>query len=289
MANATSWCPFSKTLLGFHAASGIRRLTPIRCKRWTCPPCAAKNTAAIIHRIRFAMPQKFITLTAWPRPGETPELIYARVRPMIPRLVQLIRRRFGKFECCLITELTQKGNPHWHLVARCGFIPQRWLSDTWQSLTGACIVDIRQVKGGAQVAGYVAKYITKLFGQARPEWLKRGITYTRGFPRPPRLRLPRDWQWLKLMHSPAMELEHYADNQFTKIERDKQIFIIDRALDTPFKVILDVLREFERGPPVVSMHNRATLNTETTRATHAQPHALPHANDGQSLALSTDN
>jgi len=51
-------------------------------------------------------------------------------------------------------------HPHLHLLCIGRFIPHAALSAAWERVTGSTIVDVRTVTG-AEVAGYVTKYLTK--------------------------------------------------------------------------------------------------------------------------------
>jgi hypothetical protein len=79
-------------------------------------------------------------------------------------LVRRIRREYGRFDYRHVTERgTQTGVLHLHVLFYGSFIAQGWLSDTWQTLTGYAVVDIRAADAGAAVylaktlVGYLAK------------------------------------------------------------------------------------------------------------------------------------
>lgn len=72
-----------------------------------------------------------------------------------------------------VVERHKSGRPHLHVLLRCGYIPQTWLSLEMNRLAGSPIVDIRKVSGTKQAAAYVAKYIGKApakFGNSRAYW-----------------------------------------------------------------------------------------------------------------------
>lgn len=58
---------------------------------------------------------------------------------------------------------TNEGNGVLHVVFKGGFIPQKWLSDAWNSIHGARIVDIRVLRGSPRkLANYlVGNYLCK--------------------------------------------------------------------------------------------------------------------------------
>lgn len=93
-------------------------------------------------------------------------------------LIKRFERHLGqKPEFYAVTEQTKRGEPHLHVLMRCGYIPQRLVSQWWQELTGARIVDIRRVKDAKKAARYVAKYLAKglhKFGNSKRYWSSRG-------------------------------------------------------------------------------------------------------------------
>jgi hypothetical protein len=66
-----------------------------------------------------------------------------------------------KIEFVAIFEETKKGWPHLHILARCDYLPQKWLSDRMEEYTGAPVVDIRRVWNQRHASRYVAKYVSK--------------------------------------------------------------------------------------------------------------------------------
>lgn len=67
----------------------------------------------------------------------------------------------GSLDFIAVFEATKRGWPHLHIVARAGWIDQRWLSKRMAALIGSPIVDVRRVDGVGKVAHYVAKYLGK--------------------------------------------------------------------------------------------------------------------------------
>lgn len=59
-------------------------------------------------------------------------------------------------------ELTCEWHPHLHCIVEGSYFPQRVLRRLWHKITGdSYIVDIRLVRGGAEVHRYVSKYVSK--------------------------------------------------------------------------------------------------------------------------------
>lgn len=152
----------------------------LRCKSWGCPDCSKMRRRKLIADALEGNPTRFITLTVNPNWYSSPE-------ERAEKLVQAwrrVRRRFleaakGRtLEFLAVFELTKKGEPHLHLVARGSFIPQKWLSQQMRKEMGAPIVDVRAVKGAKEVAKYVSKYISKRnikIGSLKRYW--RSIKY----------------------------------------------------------------------------------------------------------------
>jgi len=138
-------------------------IMPLRCKCWTCETCRPLRAARLVHEARAGRPNTFITLTTRRFPGGCPH--YAARR--LSRAWRQVRREYvaahGKGSLAFLTvfEATKQGWPHLHIVARCKWIDQGWLSKRMGALIGAPIVDVRRIKGLKEVAAYVAKYIGK--------------------------------------------------------------------------------------------------------------------------------
>ena len=74
------------------------------------------------------------------------------------------RVKFGR----AILELTMSPvtglwHPHYHVVCRAAFLPQKLLSIAWARATnGSFIVDVRSIERPAQLANYLRKYLGKM-------------------------------------------------------------------------------------------------------------------------------
>lgn len=152
----------------------------LRCKSWGCPDCSKYRRRKLVAEATEGKPTRFITLTVNPNWFDSPEDRAAR----LVKAWRLIRRRYLKLrpshvlEFLAVFELTKKGEPHLHIVARGSFIPQRWLSAQMAKEMGAPVVDVRSVKGSREVAKYVSKYISKRnikIGNLKRYW--RSIRY----------------------------------------------------------------------------------------------------------------
>jgi len=162
-----------------HKAGKITALR-LRCKSSGCPDCSKIRRRKLIAETLSGKPDKFITLTVNPNWFDSPE---DRAQRLV-KAWRLVRRRYlalrpsHRLEFMAVFELTKKGEPHLHIVARGTFIPQKWLSEQMAREMGAPIVDVRAVKGGREVAKYVSKYVSKRnikIGSLKRYW--RSIKY----------------------------------------------------------------------------------------------------------------
>lgn len=171
-------CPFAQTLactcVGF--LSTVYIVLP--CKQWSCRTCAESKIRRLAYRTRDAAPNRLLTLTTDPALWENPRACYDGTRRQIPELIKRLRNRFGAIEYLRVTELTRKGWPHYHLLVRSGFLPQKVVKSEWASLTGASIVDLRQVKQSFNAYNYLVKYLAKLH---TIPWTDRHLSYSRNF------------------------------------------------------------------------------------------------------------
>jgi len=124
---------------------------------------------------------KFITLTVNPLEGEDADDRAVKLARAWRLLVKRIKRYYGykTFEYFCVFEATKKGEPHLHILARVGWISQKWLSKQLKDITNAPVVDIRKVQDGRHVAHYLAKYVGKepgKFGTCKRYWATHNWT-----------------------------------------------------------------------------------------------------------------
>jgi hypothetical protein len=127
---------------------------------------------------KLACPNKLLTLTVDPKLHDNPELAWITTAPKVPELIRALRKRFGKVEYLRVVEETKGGWPHYHCMVRADYLPQPVIRQLWSDLTGAVIVDIRQVAQFFNSFQYLVKYLTKLH---RVDWTERHVTYSRSF------------------------------------------------------------------------------------------------------------
>jgi hypothetical protein len=137
--------------------------TVLRCKRWSCELCNPFNHRRIKRAAREGKPTTFLTLTCNPAKHETPDEAARALKTAWVNLRRAMARELGieKPPFIAVFEATKNGWPHLHILMRCKWISQRWISEKMQRFNGAPICDIRYVDNVKKVAAYVAKYISK--------------------------------------------------------------------------------------------------------------------------------
>jgi hypothetical protein len=153
-------------------------IKPAGCRSWGCETCGPVRRNRLEILIRLGRPNKFLTLTCRPRPGETPYQRRKKMGEAFPLLMRRIHRKTGvKPEYGVIAEATLKDEPHLHIAMRSKFISQRLLKKWWFELTGAYMVKIIAVHSVKAAAKYLAKYLGKelhKFGTAKRYWFSKG-------------------------------------------------------------------------------------------------------------------
>ena len=173
-----SECLYASTMTAWSHTLGCSVVMAVTCKQWKCRFCGGAKVRRLAAITREAKPTTLITLTVNPALHDDPRSAWNKVQPAVPRLVQRIRKKVGEFEYLRVLEITKKGWPHFHFVARTSFMPQSWLSQEWCQLTGAPIVDIRKIKRTQDAYFYVVKYLSK---QEYIPWTDRRVTLSRKF------------------------------------------------------------------------------------------------------------
>lgn len=176
-------CPSAQTLLADLPDYRVTLVIPLPCKQWSCRFCAQVKTRQLAAKTRDAKPNRMMTLTVDPKRWASPREAFDGTRRQIAPLFSTLRQRFGPAEYLRVTELTKAGWPHYHFLLRSDFLPHAVVRNTWEQLTGATIVDLRQVKPQWNAYSYLLKYLCKLHSI---EWTERHVSYSRGFfPEPP--------------------------------------------------------------------------------------------------------
>lgn len=109
-------------------------------------------------------PNKFITLTSKYRPEEMSPAQAAQQLVHSWRMAIQRGKRDGLFDeiqYIAVFELTRKGWPHLHILARSSFLPQDWLSQRMAEYCDSPVVHVRAVDSKKRAAWYIAKYTAK--------------------------------------------------------------------------------------------------------------------------------
>ena len=171
-------CPHAQTMVADDVDRHQQLIFALPCNQWSCRHCAVRKTRALAHRTEAAAPNRLCTLTVDPGLYTTPRDAFDKTRRQLPEWIRRMRTRFGCVEYLRVTEVTKRGWPHYHLLIRSAFIPHAVARDEWYLLTGAGIVDLRQVKKTFRTYAYLVKYLTKLH---QISWTGRHVSYSREF------------------------------------------------------------------------------------------------------------
>ena len=159
---------------------------PLKCKCWTCDECRPGRTRRLVEEAKSGAPTIFITLTSKRRAS----LTASEAAVLLAHAWRQVRREYlrehGKKSLAFLAvfEATKRGWPHLHIVARCKWLSQRWLSNRMRDLHDSPVVDVRRVHGTSKIAAYISKYIGKnphRFAGVKRYW--RSLDYL--FPAPP--------------------------------------------------------------------------------------------------------
>lgn len=206
-------CPFANTITAYSLVLHHLVVLQTRCRTWSCPHCGPRRIAHLTHQVVAAKPSKFVTLTVNNGLFESRREAYDRTRRHIGTLTRSVRSRFGNWEYLRILEVTKKGWPHYHLVVRGAYVPQAWLANRWDELTGAHIVDIRRVKNMKHAAAYIMKYLYK---QKSVPWTNRRVAWSRKFFPPPDNDPPPKLELIDIRtegHTPASYFANYHEGK----------------------------------------------------------------------------
>lgn len=178
--------------------NGGRLVVALKCRAWTCPDCRPYRKNRMMAEACGGMPNTLITLTSRNNSKETPSDA-AKALAHAWRLLRLrIMRRYGRknLPFYAVFEKTKRGWPHLHILARTGWISQRFMSVVMAELINSPIVDIRRIDDQGRVAGYVSKYITKdphRFDRSKRYW--RSQDYETRPPKEVKPKAKAGWGW----------------------------------------------------------------------------------------------
>lgn len=155
-----SYCDINTILAKYEP--GIK-CNPVACKRWTCPECSPKRRARLYFQALKGNPDTFITLTSNPAVGTGPNHRARLLKEAWTRTHRKAKKLHDNQSLPFIAifEKTKSGEPHLHILSRCNWIDQAWLSQEMKAQIDAPVVDIRRINSRKKAAGYVSKYIAK--------------------------------------------------------------------------------------------------------------------------------
>lgn len=186
----------------------VHEVFPLKCKCWSCPDCRPDRTKRLMYEARLGKPNLFITLTSRNVAGGDPS---AAARDLVSawrtvRAEYMEEHGLKSLPFLAVFEETKRGWPHVHIVARCGWLSQKWLSKRMGELTGSPVCWVNRLTSARKVARYVTKYIGKnphRFDGTKRYW--RSLDYLK--PEPEQEEKPRsthvrweriDCSWLKM-------------------------------------------------------------------------------------------
>jgi len=135
----------------------------LNCTRYLCKVCRKmerkrrRTFQRVISGLKVGGEFKFITLTTSEESWVAGKDIQESWRALVMRL----KRRGLISGYVKVKEYTKAGLPHLHVIVRGPWIPQAWLSATWQQIHLSRIVDVRRVQGQGGAAAYLSKYLGK--------------------------------------------------------------------------------------------------------------------------------
>lgn len=171
-------CPHSQTLIAYSLTFQATVLFALPCRTWSCRVCAETKIKAMAIAVQLAAPNRLLTLTVDPALYLSRKEAWEKTRKCVPILIRRLRKKFGEIEYLRVTEVTKAGWPHYHLLVRSSFLPHSVVKAYWSELTGARIVDLRQVTKSFSAYKYLVKYLSKLH---KLEWTERHVSMSRGF------------------------------------------------------------------------------------------------------------
>lgn len=147
----------------------------LRCRSWGCEHCREERRAQLVRLAAAGQPNRLLTLTINPKVCTSPVNRAHLLAEAWRLIVKRAKRAFKmpSIEYLAVFEATKRGEPHLHILLRCGFLPQRWLSEQMRDIADSPIVDIRTVSSPKRAASYIAKYLGKQphkFGTCKRYW-----------------------------------------------------------------------------------------------------------------------
>lgn len=154
------------------------RIKPLPCRSWSCENCWPKRRKQLIATAIAGAPNKMLTLTVNPSVGDSPIDRRRRLHEawVILRKRMARRMKVKHIPYIAFVEKTQAGEPHLHILLRCGYIPFKWYSANMRKLLKAPHIWINKIGSVKRAAFYVTKYCTKApaqYGTMKRYWQTR--------------------------------------------------------------------------------------------------------------------
>jgi hypothetical protein len=187
------------SIAGVDPKTNRKKFQRLNCGSWTCSYCGPRKALRARRAIRCVAEaldlRYFLTLTLDPKKLDNRAFAVKHLRLSFNKFREYLRRQYGvapKYVC--IVEFTKAGLPHLHVLLD-RYVDQRWISNTWATLGGGRIVDIRAVTIN-KVARYLSKYLTKELLLSAPKGTRR-ITTARGIKLFPKFNSGIAWELIK--------------------------------------------------------------------------------------------
>ena len=235
------------SIVGVDPKTGLKKWRRLNCNSWTCSYCGprkARTARAAIRRTAEGLGLRyFLTLTLDPSKLDNPDFFVPHLRLVFNKFRFYLKRmlKVSPSYICVL-EFTQAGLPHLHILFD-RFLPQKWISNVWDSLGGGRICFIKQVTV-ANVSRYLSKYLTKELLLSAPKGTRR-ITTSRSIKLFPKMVSDIAWAVLKRSIYGALQDESMTGwtaqvdmftTQTLKLEFDEENY----------------LKAFEKLPPLLA-------------------------------------
>lgn len=206
-------------------------MTACGCGKWACGDCARYKVRRLVGLIVAGKPCTFITFTWDASRPESPERARQLMGEAWKLLVARVRRRYPdhEFHYFVAVERTRRGYPHFHVLARVGWIDQRWLSRQCAALWGAPVVDIQPIRTMFGIAFYLGGYLTKSLakiGTGKRYWFSQGY-HVDDAPEPATARPSAPWYYDP--ETPAMLLARFAAMRWRRVSGTDTRMVIAQA------------------------------------------------------------
>jgi hypothetical protein len=164
---------------GIDPKNGRKVFRRVNCNSWGCSYCGprkARTARASIRRVAQDLGLRyFLTLTMDPSKLDDLNFAVPYMRLVFNKFREYLKRKYRtapSYICVL--EFTKAGLPHLHVLFD-RYLPQKWISNVWDSLGGGRICHIKQVTV-LNVARYLSKYLTKELFLSAPKGTRRITT-----------------------------------------------------------------------------------------------------------------